>query len=345
MKLSDIGEFNFIKQFCKPLETSRKVIGRYKKICGIGDDCAVIECTNQQVLVVTTDMLIEGTHFLGNHITPEDLGYKSLAVNLSDIAAMGAQARFAFLSIALPSSTELSWIEAFFHGWQSLAETYSVALLGGDTIKSQSLISISVSILGEANANSIKFRHDAKEGDIICVTDFLGDSAAGLDIILSPSGVYMSNYFINRHYRPRPHLAEGQFLASFSEVHSMMDISDGIESDLQHILEDTNTKYNSSLGAVINVERLPLSSQLKKLTKDCPEKAYNYALGGGEDYCLLFTAEPIHLAEIKKNYAKKFNSEFYEIGTITKERKGSVKYLLNGADFNLEKHGWNNFLA
>ena len=278
--LSELGEFGLIGRI-------RERFSAPEGVTGIGDDCAVIPQRSGRDTLVSTDMLIEGTHFLRADIPPFRLGWKSAAVNISDIAAMGGSPTATFLSVALPADLEAGWMEEFLRGYAELSERFGTALLGGDTTASPDRICINVAVLGECPSGSARLRSMACVGDLICVTGCLGDSAGGLKAILE--GVERDadvQALIDRHYLPLPRVQEGLRLAATPGVHAMMDISDGIGSDLSHILEA------SSLGAVIDVPSLPLSPALRRVCTRHGWDAFQLAAGGGEDYELLFTCTP-----------------------------------------------------
>lgn len=282
--MSDIGEFELIdlikRQFSEP-----------QGVTGIGDDCAILPQRDGYESLVSTDLLVEGVHFLLDDITPEQLGWKSAAVNLSDIAAMGGRPTATFLSIALPSSIDTSWVERFIRGYHEISDLYLTPLLGGDTTRSIDRLCINVTVMGEVRKGRARRRDMALPGDRICVTGNLGDSAAGLRVILQKAKRdEFAKYLIERHYRPMPRVDFGFQLSLCEGVHAMMDISDGIGSDLRHIL------HASHVGAIVDVERIPHSPQLDEV---CNREGWDwrqFAIGGGEDYELLFTlgrdAEP-----------------------------------------------------
>jgi thiamine-monophosphate kinase len=293
MTLSDLGEFGLIERIRARFPAPQRAVG-------IGDDCAVLPQRDGQESLVSTDMLIEGTHFLRDDITPYQLGWKSAAVNLSDIAAMGGNPTGTLLSLALPADLTVEWIDAFLDGYAAVSA--GVPLLGGDTTASPDRICINVTVLGESPSGRGRLRSNAMEGDLICVTGPLGDSAAGLKAILE--GVERDadvQALIDRHYLPLPRVAEGLRLAATPGVHAMMDISDGIGSDLKHILEASGPLQGKPsghhpesplLGATIDVPSLPLSPELQRVCARLGWDAAALAIGGGEDYELLFTCTP-----------------------------------------------------
>jgi len=179
LKIEDLGEFGFIARFSPDF-----VKNLPPAVLGIGDDCAVLPWKDRKKLLITTDLLVEGVHFLSQRISPADLGYKSLAVNLSDIAAMGGRPRWAFLSMAIRPGMAISSLDEFFRGWKQLGRRAGVHLLGGDTTRSKDGLVINVVVAGEADKKYIKYRSTARPGQVVAVTGNLGDSAGGLKLIL-----------------------------------------------------------------------------------------------------------------------------------------------------------------
>ncbi len=254
-------------------------------ITGIGDDCAIIPQQQGLDTLVTADLLVEGRHFLLEDANPEDLGWKSAAVNISDIAAMGGRPLAAFLSIALPSHLTGKWADRFAAGFKEACSAYGVSLLGGDTSASDDKVFINVTLLGQCPHGKALKRSGAVPGDIIFVSGPLGDSAAGLKLILEGKGAE-SPVLTSRHYRPEPRVELGQLLAATPGIHAMMDISDGVAADLPHILEE------SRCGASVDTTKIPVSQELKAICKSHGWPPLTLALDGGEDYQLLFTAAP-----------------------------------------------------
>lgn len=284
--MSHTGEFELIGRISAAVHNSIP-----DGVTGIGDDCAVIPQREGLDTLVTTDLLVEDRHFLLDDIGPFDLGWKSAAVNISDIAAMGGKPESAFLSIALPGRTDPGWVDAFIAGFMDLAGRHGVALLGGDTSASPDKLFINVTVLGSCPRGAAKKRSEACPGDLIYVTGTLGDSGAGLKLVLENSPDIRiqgtpEECLVRRHYRPEPRVEEGLVLAATPGVHAMMDISDGIASDIRHILDA------SKCGAVVDTRLLPLSESLELVAARHGWDAVGLAAGAGEDYELLFTAEP-----------------------------------------------------
>ncbi len=290
MSLYNIGEFGLIAEIRDAFRTERRDTlqsADTQEIRGIGDDCAVLPQHDGMATLVSTDMLVEGDHFLLDEITPYQLGWKSAAVNISDIAAMGGSPSATFLALALPSKLDNAWMKEFIRGYRDISLRFDCPLLGGDTTSSPEGLSICVTVLGQCRKGAERCRDMAREGDLVCVTGNLGDSAAGLRIILdnTPRDTDAAR-LIEKHYLPMPRVEEGLKLAATPGVHAMMDISDGIGSDLRHILKA------SGKGAEIDVKSLPLSGELKRVCACEGWDPVELATCGGEDYELLFTITP-----------------------------------------------------
>lgn len=332
MKISAIGEFGLIDRFSKKF-----IHGLGPGVVGIGDDCAVIPQDKTQSSLITTDMLVEDIHFLRKHISPKDLGHKSLAVNFSDIAAMGGEPLHAFLSLGLPSTTSVEWIDDFFEGFGALVHEYGVQLLGGDTTRSSGPIIINVAVVGKAHSKRVKLRSSAQPGDIICVTGYLGDSAAGLKAILENCSLDSDvQYLIHRHHHPSPHLRQGKWLAERAGVNAMMDISDGINSDLRRIME------RSKCGCTIQLDQIPISPALHRFSLKTGWNVLELAVSGGEDYCLLVTVDQSSYERLSDEYYKNFQHQLFRIGEITNQ-PGNLMYLKAGKPFHFNIQGFEHF--
>lgn len=331
MSLHELGEFGLINRLA-----TRFAISPPFGVEGIGDDCAVIPYRDHLSYLVTTDLLAEEIHFLKSKISPEDLGYKTLAVNLSDIAAMGGYPKYVFLSMALSKEMELNWLDRFFDGFHQLVREEHLFVLGGDTSASPSPFFVNLTVIGECPTQQIKRRSAAKPGDLICCTDYLGDSGAGLQVLLNNLPLTpFTCPLVEQHQRPRPHLKEGQWLATQTGVHAMMDVSDGIDSDLQRMMEQ------SHCGAKINLEQIPLSPCLIKTAQEFGWNTLELAVTAGEDYCLLVTIDPSHYEQIASDFSKHFQLPLYCIGQITKE-PGMV-YDFHGHTRSFARHGFDHF--
>ena len=336
MKLADLGEFGLIARIAGACSLSAEQ--RSEGFLGIGDDCALLPLSEDQVQLVTADLLVENVHFLLSRIKPEELGYKSLAVSLSDIAAMGGVPTAAFLSISLPKDIELDWLDHFFEGVATLAREFNCPLLGGDTTRSNSGVVINFTVLGRAKRSEVKFRSGAKPGDLICVTGFLGDSAGGLKLLLEGAELNSAARveLLRCHHRPRPQLAEGGWLGRQAAVSSMLDLSDGLSSDLLRIME------RSRVGAQIALNKLPISGALQEVAEDLGWSALELAVTGGEDYHLMFTVKEESFAELRGAFTKEFGRPVFCVGQVTAEQ--SSNYLdAQGRVVEAPKSGFKHF--
>ena len=329
--LKEIGEFGFIKRFSENFKS--QLPEGYE---GIGDDCAVMPFNEREVMLITTDMLIEKQHFLPDKISPFELGYKSLAVNLSDIAAMGGYPVSAFLSIGVPPETTLEWLDEFFKGIKHLSDTSKTLLLGGDTTKVNRSIAINITVIGRCQKHLLKKRSGASAGDVIVVTGYVGDSGGALQAMNEDHAVTGDiQNLMHHHHMPKPHLVEANILSSYREVTSMLDVSDGIYSDIHHIMD------KSGVGAKIFVDQLPVSPAFQRTSHKHNWNADEIALTGGEDYCLLATIRKQSLQKVKEVYESLLNRPLYEIGEIT--NTGVLELFKNDQKVTISKTGFDHF--
>jgi thiamine-monophosphate kinase len=273
------GEFDLIKAyFSHPAHTEGLILG-------VGDDCALLEPSPGMMLAVTTDTMVSGVHFLPDD-DPRDLGHKLIAVNLSDLAAMGARPRWLFLNLTLPAVDE-GWLAAFADGLFAQAKRHGAVLAGGDTTRGP--LAFGLTALGELPADQALRRSGARTGDWVCVSGIPGEAAAGLAHRLGehllPKG--LAAQALARLHRPEPRVALG--LALRGVATSAIDISDGLAQDLGHILAA------SRVGATLELARLPSSPVLEALPKD---RAWRHQLAGGDDYELLFTLPPVEAGRL-----------------------------------------------
>ena len=327
MKLSRLGEFGIIERISRMRTSSRGVR------IGIGDDCAWVEHRAGSSLI-TADLLIEGVHFDLTWTSLFALGYKSLAVNLSDIAAMGGVPAYAILSLGIPAKFDSRQIDEFYRGFNRLARKWQVALIGGDTNIAPSLI-ISVCLIGTPPARPVR-RNGAKVGDDIYVTGTLGDSALGLEQLRNKSrsaNQVAVRLLLARHHQPTPRLSAGALLAREKLATAMIDISDGLLQDLGHICQASNT------GAVIWNDRLPLSSAYRAL---CGTADTRLALSGGEDYELLFCARPRQRQRLEK-LSRRAQVKITRIGSCVAAQQGITVIDGSGKPLALRFRGHDHF--
>jgi len=291
MKLSELGEFGLIDliheitdKFKNPRQSSWRQL-----LVGIGDDAAAWRSGNH-IQLATTDTLVQGIHFDLNVITWKELGWKALAVNLSDIAAMGGVPQYALVSLALPGEVEVESISKFYTGMMHLAEQFEVAITGGNIVAAPNIV-ITIMVIGYSKGKAILKRSTAKPGEQIAVTGYLGLSAAGLEMLKGNISLdaETSNILRRGHLLPMPKVKEGQVLVE-QGVRSAIDISDGLVADLNHICEA------SRVGARIKTEQIPVHPLVKANLPSYQE----LTLYGGEDYELLFTANEAVVAQIRQ---------------------------------------------
>ncbi len=255
-------------------------------LLGIGDDCAVIEKGNGMVWLLTMDTLVESVHFRCDWHPPELLGRKAVAVNVSDIAAMGGRPLFVLLSLGLPAGFDPAWAERLMQGLTAACREQGCLLIGGDTVRSPAGLSLTLTVIGEMRQEQVLYRHTARPGDTVFVSGPLGWSAVGLALLEAGKTLADAEWrqLILAHLDPQPRVALGQFLAQTGLVHAMMDMSDGLATDLAQICRA------SGVGAVIEAELLPGGKELAGAAAWLNMDALRWMISGGEDYELLFTA-------------------------------------------------------
>lgn len=315
------GEFDLIaKYFTRPTATA---------VLGVGDDCALIKPSSGMELAISTDMLIAGRHFMPSD-GPGTIGHKSMAVNLSDLAAMGAKPRYALISIALPNADE-SFLKGFAGGFFGLAQKYGVEVIGGDTTRG-GLLTINVTVIGEVPPGQALRRDAAQPGDDIWVSGTLGDAAAALAhhqgrLRLETEQAVQC---FPRLFVPSPRIELG--LALRSIAHACIDVSDGFAADLGHILERSN------VGAEIQFENLPLSNALEPMREN--SDVQDCVLAGGDDYELIFTA-PADVRESLQALDRDLNLRLTHAGRITAEL--GLRILHHGQPMSLTRTGFDHF--
>lgn len=312
-----LSEFELITRYFQSHKNRSDVI------LGIGDDCALLEPPLNQHLAVTTDTLAEGIHFLP-HTPAQTLGHKSLAISLSDLAAMGAEPAWALLSLSMPNSDE-AWLSAFCRGFFQLLDHHNLQLVGGNTTRGP--LSITTCLTGFIPFGKALRRSGAKPGDFIYVTGCLGDPALALRCLQKKINLPQNKIDKIKPCleTPIPRIAEGLALRNIAT--SAIDISDGLAADLEHILEE------SKVGATIDVQNLPLS----KILRDLPQEiAFELALNGGDDYELCFTVSPTQVDALEKT-----NMDYHQIGVI--EEKCGLRLKLNDETFNFIQKGYQHF--
>ena len=357
MNISEIGEFGLIERLSKDIKTHNS-----STLKGIGDDCAVIAYDNGMQTLVTTDLLMQGIHFDLTYIDLQHLGYKSAMVNISDIFAMNATPRQMTVSIALSKSFTVENIEAFYKGLRLACDKWNVDIVGGDTTSSMTGLAISITCIGEARKEDIVMRNGAKDTDLICVSGDLGAAYMGLQLLEREKTVYYQQlqeikkqakgnaeeynrrlsqlqfdpdfagkeYLLERQIKPE---ARGDIIRQLREngikPTAMIDISDGLSSELMHICKQ------SGCGCRIFEKNIPIDYQTAVTAEEFNMNLTTCALNGGEDYELLFTVPIGDLSKIESMDNVKL------IGHITKKEFGNILVTRDNNEFELKAQGWN----
>lgn len=346
MEIKELGEFGLIGHLTKDIKLKNESTKK-----GVGDDCAVMHYGDKETLV-STDMLMEGVHFDLTYVDMKHLGYKSAMVNISDIFAMGGTPRQMTVSIALSKRFKVEDIEDFYEGLRMACDKWNVDIVGGDTTSSLTGLAISITVLGDADKEDVIYRSGAKDTDLICVSGNLGAAYCGLQLLEREKSVYYMQlqearkknkdavvdfqpdfsgreYLLERQLQPE---ARGDILKTLREAGvrptSMIDISDGLSSEIMHICKESNT------GCRLFEKEIPIDYQTAVMAEEMNMNLSTCALNGGEDYELLFTC-PIGDYEKVKEL-----DDIRIIGHITKRELGTLLVTRDGQEFPLKAQGW-----
>ena len=341
---SGLNEFELIARLTQGLR-SRPDVEQ-----AAGDDCAVLDPGENMSLLATCDSQIEGVHFTFATSSPEDIGRKALAINISDIAAMGGEASYALVSLILPSQRAIQpeLLERIYSGLRQTADQFNVAIVGGNIAgtgqRKDSPLIIDITLLGVVERGHALLRSGACVGDTLCVTGSPGDSAAGLFTLLHPDLPYPEQARDDlraRHRVPRPRIREGRILSQIGPkiVTAMLDISDGLSGDLHHICE------RSHAGACLEVSRLPLSPALRTIASVVSRDPVDWALHGGENYELLFSVSPGHEDTVIEAVQAATGTPVTAIGTVLPAEEGMKLRWPDGHEEVLVSRSWDHLRA
>lgn len=337
-ELGDYGEFGLIHHLTDDIQLTNK-----SSLKGVGDDAAVIETSEDEVMLVSTDMLVEGVHFNLMYMPLKHLGYKSVAVNVSDICAMNGHAEQITVSIAVSSKFPVEAIEELYKGIKTACKVYNVDLVGGDTTSSVSGLIISITAVGKAKKDNVVYRSGAKEFDLLVATGDLGGAYMGLQVLEREKEIFKENpniqpdleghdYIIERQLKPEARIDVIEFLEQLEvKPTSMIDISDGLASEIMHLCEASN------VGCHIYDEKIPIDAETSMTAIDFNLDPGTCALNGGEDYELLFTIDQGDFDKIKGN------PHMTVIGHMTNAKDGRYFIDKNGSAIELRAQGWNHF--
>ncbi|WP_288772254.1 thiamine-phosphate kinase [uncultured Megasphaera sp.] len=324
MKISDVGEFGIIRMIQERLSVSPENV-----VVGIGDDGAVYRTTPGREQVAVIDTMVEGEHFIIHRTaTWHAVGYKAVAANLSDLAAMGAVPTQAVVSTALAPTMEVSEVLAMYEGMQDICRTYGVNIIGGDTVMAKESAVITVTALGEVEAGRALLRSGAKAGDIVAVSHTLGDAGAGLDVLLSGTAGYES--LVRAHQYPVPQIQLGRILAAHHGG-CANDISDGIAGEANEIAKASHADL------VLYAESIPVSAALRQWCAQEKKDVFHYVLQGGEDYELIFTLPPETFSAVRRQFPN-----LTPIGRVC-AGTGRVRWVQDGKESIVPPHGWTHF--
>lgn len=304
--LRDLGERGLIERIRRRARSPDPEV-----LVGIGDDAAVLRWGGG-TLLVTTDTLLEDVHFRRRTVLPRDLGAKALAVNLSDIAAMGGEPRFALLALAAPPATRVADIDELYAGLEEMAAAHDVTLVGGDTCAAPDRLLLTLTVLGRVEGPPLR-RAGARPGDAILVTGTLGASAAGLAALergglpLAPEALRLLH---RAHRRPTPRVREGRLIHASGAATAMIDLSDGLATDLGHLARE------SGVGATVHLAALPVAEATREAARLLGLEPWRWAASGGEDYELLFTAAPDRAAALAARVATDTGTPVSVIGEV-----------------------------
>ena len=337
-ELSSLGEFGLIKHLTQFIETKNE-----STIKGIGDDAAVIDYKGKQT-VISTDMLVEGVHFDLAYVPLKHLGFKSVSVNLSDIYAMNATPRQITISLAISNRFSVEAMEELYAGFMMACAKHNVDIIGGDTTTSKSGLVISITAIGEANRDELIFRNGAKDGDLLCVTGDLGAAYVGLQLLEREKQIFLespgvqpdlegNDYILERQLKPEARKDIPVLLKKLEvKPTAMIDISDGLASEILHITSQSN------VGCNLYEEKIPIDPSTYNMAREFNMDPTICALNGGEDYELLFTIDASDFPKVKTN------PDITVIGHITAEKDGVNMITKGGTSVTLTAQGWDSLL-
>ncbi len=312
MKVKDIGEFGLINRITKrPIDK--------KILVGIGDDAAVFK-TDKDLQVLTTDCLVEGDHFRREWFTAMQIGMKAIEINVSDIAAMGAIPKYVLVSIALPKNLDVEFVDRLYEGMWKTCDKYNIEIIGGNMAHCEKIV-ISITLTGEVDKNNLGLRSGAKPGDFIFVSGHLGNGGAGLRLL--QEGILGFEKVKKSYLEPKAQLKTALKIAPF--VNCMIDVSDGLAPEVKHICDE------SKCGAIIYKDKVPISDEVRAVAIRLDEDEYDYALYGGEDFELVYTASNENLNKIKG----------FLVGEIIENKK--INLYSNGKEKAIAEKGYDHF--
>ncbi|MDR5695984.1 MAG: thiamine-phosphate kinase [Armatimonadota bacterium] len=333
VEIGEIGEFRLIARIAELVGQRGEGV-----LIGIGDDTALLEPSRDFCLLATCDVQVEGVHFLREAISPSQLGRRTLAINLSDIAAMGGIPRWAILSLVLPPDLPLSWVDEFYAGLQSEGQLFQVSLVGGNLSRSPGPLIVDLTLFGEVEPDIVVERRGARPGDLLLVTGELGLAGAGL-LLLRGKEVSREEgqELIQAFLTPRPRVREGRLIATSRLARAMIDLSDGLASDLHRLCEA------SGVGARIDAMRLPFPESVRRVARERGIEPLELVLFGGEDYELLVAVSPED-APVLVRLLEDAGVSASLIGEVCPQSDGISMVFPDGSVRPLPSAGWDHFV-
>ena len=335
--LAQVGEFGLIDRIHEIIRVEGVKLP--KNTLGIGDDCAAFQPRPGYELLVTCDCMVENRHYLPRFISPEDMGRRAMTLNISDVGAMGGKPRYALVSLGLRSSTLLKDVMAIYRGFLAELNPFQAFVIGGNVTKSTDANFIDITLIGEVETGQMVRRSTAKPGDVILVTGYPGQSAAGLEILLQAEAgeSWDGNPLVNAYQCPAHRAFEGRAVAGTGLANAMIDTSDGLLGDLGHICDE------SAVGAVLYEKDLPVSEALRQFAETSGRGTLDYILKESDDYELMVTCTPDHVAGICDAVADTSDVPVTRIGTIT-GNKGRIEIIDTAGDSrSVAVSGWDHF--
>lgn len=343
--ISQLGEFGLIERIKKIVDIRVDDSTIHDNLIkGIADDTAVFKPSLSKLQLFTTDAMVEGIHFDLTYTSLAHLGWKAIVSNISDVAAMCGEPRYATVTLCLPQKISVEMVEEFFRGAVSACKKYSCLIVGGDTTATVGNMMVSISLIGEVDPEKVTYRSGAKVGNYICVSGHLGGSHAGLKILLREKSKYLeeSEQFspnlepykiaVEKYLLPKPRLDIAKIISESIKVNAMIDISDGLASEVHHICN------NSDVGADIWEHNIPVHTNSQKIAGEFSENVIDYALYGGEEYELLFT-----LSDSEYEKLETLTADITIIGRITDKSNGINFIRESGEREPLQFNGWDHF--
>ena len=334
---AQVGEFGLINRIHEIIE--REGVVQPKNILGIGDDCAAFQATPGYDLLVTCDCMVENRHYLPQYMSPHDIGRRAMVLNISDVGAMGGWPRYALISLGLRADTPLDDVIGIYRGFLAELNPFEAFIIGGNVTKSTEANFIDITLVGEIETGKMVCRSAAKPGDVILVTGYPGQSAAGLAILLQTENTkdWAENPLVTAYQRPTHRALEGHAVGATGLVHAMIDTSDGLLGDLGHICVE------SGVGAVVHEKELPVSPALTQFAQRAGQKPLEYIFKESDDYELLITCPPENATIIRDTIADLSDMPVSKIGVITTQ-KGRIEIMDSSGNTRLaEGSGWDHF--